>query len=78
MVCPAGNGAATAAVPARAVNPQHRLLVMHQQGILVAVPLMLDSHFATPQDAKTAIVHEVQQLAEFVSSMRRPGLNRDS
>ncbi|DBA90309.1 TPA: hypothetical protein ACH3X1_003596 [Trebouxia sp. C0004] len=50
-------------------DPKHRLLVMQQDGIIVAVPLMLDSQLATVQAAKSAIMHEVQQLAEVIHSI---------
>ncbi len=42
---------------------------MQQDGIIVAVPLMLNSRVATVQAAKSAIMHEVQQLAEVMHSI---------
>lgn len=42
---------------------------MQQDGIIVAVPVMLDSQVATVQAAKSAIMHEVQQLAEVMHSI---------
>ena len=42
---------------------------MQQDGIIVAVPLMLDSQVAALQAAKSAIMHEVQQLAEVMHSI---------
>ncbi len=51
------------------VNSQHRLLVIHHAGIIVAVPLMLDGSFATVQQAKSAIVPEVEQLFEVMQSI---------
>ncbi|DBA92290.1 TPA: hypothetical protein ACH3X2_003717 [Trebouxia sp. C0005] len=51
------------------VNPKHRLLVLQQDGIIVALPLMLDSQVATVQAAKKAVMHEVQQLVEVMHSI---------
>lgn len=42
---------------------------MQQDGIILAVPVMLDSPVATVQAAKSAIMHEVQQLAEVMHSI---------
>ena len=42
---------------------------MQQDGIIVAVPLMLNSQVATVQAAKSAIMHEVQQLTEVMHSI---------
>jgi len=42
---------------------------MQQDGIIVAVPVMLDSQVATVQAAKSVIMHQVQQLAEVMHSI---------
>ncbi len=42
---------------------------MQQDGIIVAVPVMLDIQVATVQAAKSAIMHEVQQLAAVMHSI---------
>jgi len=42
---------------------------MQQDSIIVAVPLMLNSQVATVQAAKSAIMHEVQQLTEVMHSI---------
>lgn len=51
------------------VSPSHRLLVMQQDGIIVAVPIMLGGIFATVQQAKAAIVEDVQQLMVMVQCL---------
>lgn len=49
------------------LNPNHRLLVMQQNGILVAVPIRLGgTTFATVQQAKATVVEDVQQLMLMV------------
>ena len=42
---------------------------MHQHSVVVAVPLMLSSHCTSVQQAKAAIMHEVQQLVEVMQSI---------
>ena len=42
---------------------------MHQNSIVVAVPIMLGSTFKTVQQAKAAIVEDVQQLMLMVQSV---------
>lgn len=51
------------------VKSQHRLLVMQQDSIIVAVPLMLSGQAATVQEAKAAIMLEVQQLVDVLQSI---------
>ena len=43
-------------------DPGRLLLVMHQSGIVVGLPLMLGGQFETVSQAKAAIVDDVQQL----------------
>lgn len=47
-------------------DPNHRLLVMQQNGIVVAVPIRLGDTFATILQAKAALMEEVQQLMLMV------------
>lgn len=51
---------------ANEISASHRLLVMQQGSIVVAVPIMLSGTSATVQQAKAAIVEDVQQLMVMV------------
>lgn len=47
-------------------HPNHRLLVMQQNGIVVATPIRLGDTCASIQQAKAAVVEDVQQLMLMV------------
>lgn len=51
------------------VPSNHRLLVMQQSGMVMAIPLMLDSSLNSVQQAKAAIAKEVQQLVAVMQSI---------
>ena len=62
MICASEKGNAD-------VPPNHCLLVMHQSGMIVAVPLILGSSYTSVQQAKAAIIEEVQQLVTVMQSI---------